>query len=685
MKKADVPRTIKFHCIGVWLLTFLLALGCGYYFNKNIEKEEQLKASYTAELTVNRVQAQLHRYLEVSDFLKNIIESGYDIRGEEFTTWAKRIPNNSKVIKAIELAKGGVVTEIYPLAENKDAMGIDMLTHPARRVEANLAKQSGQYTIAGPYPLAQGGMGALLFDPIYTQDEFGRQQFWGFSILVIDWNKFVEEIGLEKLSDASFAYRLWKADGNSGAQLIMAQSKGEMPKQALQLDCAVPNNIWYFAIAPQQGWLSGLQIFITVLSAFLLACLATIIYYQTKLKRYKELLYAEEIQRAAEEAQLANAAKTRFLFNMSHDIRTPMNAIIGFAHLLGNNLGDAVKCKDYLEKIKASSNVLLMIINQVLEMARIESGKTTLNETAMSITKTVTSLNTVFEAGIHEKNLTYNCQLNVENDYVWADKTKFEEILLNVVGNAVKYTEQGGKITLAIDEQGVTAEGKIKYAITVEDNGIGMDKDYLPHIFEEFSREHTSTETKVVGTGLGLPIVKSLVELMGGTINVTSELGIGTKFVMKLAFVAAEKQAEVVADEGAAETLTNMAGKRLLLAEDNALNAEIAGVILSEAGFEVQHVADGLQCVEKIKQMPEHYYDAILMDVQMPHMNGYEATKTIRKLEGSKAAIPIIAMTANVYDEDKQRAFASGMDGFIAKPLNIKEMQKVLSAQLYRA
>ena len=383
---------------------------------------------------------------------------------------------------------------------------------------------------------------------------------------------------------------------------------------------------------------------------------------------------------------MANAAKTRFLFNMSHDIRTPMNAIIGFTHLLSDNLADMKKSREYIGKIQASSNLLLMIINQVLEMARIESGKTVLNKQAVNLREVVQSLNTVFEPGIKEKDLHYQCLVDIKQELVLCDRTKLEEIVLNIVSNAIKYTEVGGSICLTLKEQADVGENKAAYELTVEDTGIGMDEAYLPHIFEEFSREHTTTETKIAGTGLGLPIVKSLVELMGGTIAVQSKVGVGTVFTVKLAFELAEKAAPAASAEPQ-QTLTaeQLKGRSILLAEDNALNAEIATVILTQAGFVVKHVEDGAKCVAELRAMPIGTYDVVLMDVQMPNMDGYAATKAIRELQDARAKIPVIAMTANVYDEDKQRAFASGMTGFIAKPLNIKTMLQVLSEQLQKS
>ena len=681
MKRITVPRAIKIYCVGVWLASFVLALSYGYYLVKNAEKEERLKAAYTAEISVNRIEAQLNKYLEISDFLKNIVESGYEIEGEDYAAWMQRMPNSSKVIKAMELAKDGVVNEIYPLEGNKDAMGIDMLTHPARRYEAQLAVKTGKYTIAGPYRLAQGGMGALLFDPIYTKTASGEKRFWGFSILVIDWDKFVEEIGLDKLSDASFAYTLWKENSSADMPMVIAHGRGAPPKDGVKVKCDVPNNTWYFEIAPEQGWVTDAQLAAAILAAFLLAGFVTIIYYQVALKRHKEKLYAEEIRRAATVAKMANEAKTRFLFNMSHDIRTPMNAIMGFTKLLSSNLQDEERCRDYLAKIQSSSNLLLTIINQVLEMARIESGKMVLNLGVMNIREVVNSLNTVFETEFNSKRLHYNYQIDVQHEIVLADQTKFEEIILNIVSNSIKYTESGGEINVTLTELEGSQQNKARYRLTLADTGIGMKPEYIPHMFEEFSREHTSTETKVIGTGLGLAIVKSLIELMQGTIQVESEYGVGTRFVIELEFPIAV----VAKAEGAALDkldLTKFKDKRILLAEDNALNAEIAEVLLTEVGFKIQHVENGEKCLEELQQRPEGYYAAILMDVQMPKMDGYTATKEIRKLQGARGQIPIIAMTANVYDEDRQKAYASGMNGFVTKPLNLRDMLKALDEKL---
>lgn len=680
IKKDNTSKQIRIYCLVVGIISFFIVSVCGQLLNRNTVNEEKMRAAFTAETTVNRIKSQLNRYLDVSEFFQNIIGSGHQMDSKEFQALSQMISDDSQIIKVIEQAPDGVVKDIYPLKGNEAAFGIDMLNNPARKHEANLAMKSGQYTIAGPYELNQGGLGSLLFEPIYITDKSGEKSFWGFSILVLDWNRFLEELELDKLTDASYCYQMWKKDGNSGKKTIIAQGGDAIHKGAVQISCKVPNDTWYFEIIPHTGWVTVKQQALVFLVAVSIAVLATAICYLMLHRKQREKLYTEEIRKSAEKARKANEAKTRFLFNMSHDIRTPMNAIVGFSGLLEKSIHDEKKSLDYIKKIRVSSDILLTIINQVLEMAHIESGKITLSSESVNIREMVEAMNTVFESSLTKKSLEYQCSLNVVHDQILCDKTKMEEIILNVVSNSIKYTNPHGKITVSIDELDSEDEKNADYKVVVEDNGIGMSQDYLPHIFEEFSREHTSTETRVAGTGLGLPIVKSLVDRMGGTIEVESEEGKGTRFIMKFSFpVSLENQVREKEKQNIPDITEKLEGKRILLAEDNELNAEIAETVLEETGIKVKHVEDGIQCIEELKKMPEKYYDVILMDVQMPNMDGYTATQRIRDLDDSRAEIPIIAMTANAYDEDRRKAQEAGMDGFLAKPLDVDEMMRLLA------
>ena len=373
-------------------------------------------------------------------------------------------------------------------------------------------------------------------------------------------------------------------------------------------------------------------------------------------------------------AQSASRAKSDFLTNMSHDIRTPMNAIIGFSELLEKHIDEKDKVLDYTEKIRSSSAFLLSLINYVLEMARIESGKAVLKEETGDLCALMQTLSDVFEPSVQQKKLTCTYHTDVEHPYIVSDRTKVREILLNVISNAIKYTPEGGHIAVSVKELPSEKPKTGRYTFTVQDDGIGMSEEYLPHIFEEFTREHTSTESKVIGTGLGLPIVKALVEWMHGSIDVQSKLGAGTTVTITLGFPLADEAQKSVEEQDAEGDAAQLKGCRILLAEDNDLNAEIVVTILEESGLTVERTADGELCIEALKAHPAGYYDAILMDIQMPNMDGYQATKLIRNLSGNYRTIPIIAMTANAFDEDRQKALSVGMDAHLAKPVDVERL-----------
>lgn len=680
-KRKMKRKYIRLKTTLVFIFIFLAVWCVIWIINQSQERREKLKATYTAESTVSRVESQLSKYLAESDLMKRIVEKEYDIDNEQFDKLAELMQEDEDVIEARELAEDGVVSRIYPMEGNEAAMGLDMLQNPARKKEARLARLSGEYTIAGPYELVQGGTGALLFDPAYITEQNGEEKFWGFSILVMNWDNFIQEVELEKLEEAGYDYQIWKKDLYTGEKIVIDESENSNLNNSLEVACSVPNDTWYFEIVPENGWITVSQKVFGVIISIALAVMASVGYWQYKMRRYKDILHEEELEKAAIEARMANEAKTRFLFYMSHDIRTPMNAIIGFADLLEKHLDDKKRVIDYISKIKHSSSFLLSLINYVLEMARIESGKATLKTETGDLKNLVNTLNDVFEPSIEEKKLQYTCNLKVENPYVHCDKTKLREILLNVISNSIKYTPEGGSVTVDITEEGHDAEKKVSfYRFTIEDTGIGMSKEYLPHIFEEFSRENTSTESKVIGTGLGLPIVKSLVDLMGGTIEVSSEVTVGTKTIIILPFLVSEEECKNAVQEQQESTklLTLLMGKRILLAEDNELNAEIAITILEEEGLKVEWAEDGIKCLEMLKKVPEDYYDMILMDIQMPNMDGYRTTEEIRSLPDKRAQIPIVAMTANVFDEDKKKAYEAGMNGYIAKPIDTKAIFSTL-------
>ena len=682
-KENNASKQIMKYSWIVGLLIFMITLLLGCITIWNLEKEKKTAAAYTAQSTVRRVNAQLNQYVELSEFLGNVVLAGYNLDQTTFSELAEMLPNKNGIVKAFELAPDGVVTDVFPKQGNEKAFGINMLTDHERKEDANRAKETGNYTLGGPYELKQGGTGTLLFHPVYKSDPTDNDSFWGFVIMVIDWDKFIDEIGVDRLSEASYCYEIWTTDETTGNRFVLTQSQEHIPANSLTVECEIPNYTWYVDIIPEAGWTSIYQWMIVIACSCITALMGATIFNQLRSKKYREKQYAAELKKSAEQAKKASEAKTRFLFNMSHDIRTPMNAIIGFSDLLGKNLDNEEKVREYLKKIKSSGNFLMTIINQVLEMARIESGTAILKTEAANLSELFYSVNTVLESDIQLKGIHCSIDTNVQHKYAVCDKTKLQEIYLNIMSNAIKYTPDGHSIHVTINETEFD-DKKARYVFVCEDTGIGMDPEYLPHIFDEFSREHTTTENKVSGTGLGLSIVKSFVELMNGEIHVESELGKGTKFTVNIPLeISSEEDVYKKEQPEQPITIVKNSGKRILLAEDNELNAEIAMELLKEEGFLIDWVKDGQECFDKLEESDDGYYDLILMDIQMPILNGYYTTAKIRQMENQKkAATPIVAMTANSFDEDIEMTKKAGMNGFIAKPLDAKKMFIILKQSI---
>lgn len=384
------------------------------------------------------------------------------------------------------------------------------------------------------------------------------------------------------------------------------------------------------------------------------------------------------LKKALEQAKEGSAAKSAFLFNMSHDLRTPLNAIIGFSELMKSHWEDSKISRNYLEKIDESSQYLLSLINNILEMSKIESGKEELKEKPWDIYTSCDNLLQFFEPDIRQKNQTLNYAVNVKHNMILTDSLKIREIYVNLMSNAIKYTNVGGTISFSLEEI-EREEGLSDYKAIVQDTGIGISKDYLPHIFENFTREKTSSESGVIGTGLGMPIVKKLVDLMHGTISIESEEGKGTTVVVNLPhrYIIEKEEVDVVDDKE-----IDLTGKHILLVEDNDLNAEIAQTLLEDKGLKVMRAKDGLEAVTIVKENAVDCFDCILMDIQMPRMNGFEACKVIRSLPNNRSQLPIIALTANAFEEDRKDCLEAGMSEHVAKPIEIQSLLQTIESVL---
>ena len=394
----------------------------------------------------------------------------------------------------------------------------------------------------------------------------------------------------------------------------------------------------------------------------------------------KEFGIRQELVDAKIAAEAANQAKSTFLFNMSHDIRTPMNAIIGFTDIAEKHIDDKERVAESLSKVKTSSEHLLSLINDVLDMSRVEAGRVKLEEEAVMLDTLKDNLYSILNGSAETKNILLTVELapSVKHHWVYTDRLHLMRVLTNIVSNSVKYTKPGGNIRIVIEELPCDKADCTRLRYTVADTGIGMSAAFLEHIFEPFSRAESATKSGVVGTGLGMAITKSLVELMGGTIAIESEPDVGTTVFIEIENrIALPTNMEVAADEALASDLE---GRKILLVEDNEFNREIAVEILEDEGIFVDTAEDGSIAVEKMKEAVPGQYDLILMDIQMPIMNGYDAAKAIRQLPNAYAAgIPIIAMTANAFDEDKRNAYEAGMDGHIAKPIDVPKLLKTIA------
>ena len=504
--------------------------------------------------------------------------------------------------------------------------------------------------------------------------------------LKYDNNRDFKSVPLTKTMEACFAVKSGEGPLLSILNKTLKTMPSDMLTSALAIYDSTADKVTFYDFIKD----NMLAVFVTA-GLFALSIIGIILMLLRKARKAEAvaMLAASDTQKlndkleiALKKAEDASLAKTRFLHNMSHDIRTPMNAILGYTQLMEDELKgkELPETLDHLKKLQQSGNLLLSILNNVLDMARIESGKMEIDESYGQIKEIQQTLLEIFDDEAKKKNIAFHYTMNVEHEHVLTDITKVKEIFANILSNAIKYTPSGGSVTVNVDELPCDEPGYMIARTSVSDTGIGMSQEYLTRIFEAFTREQNTTKSKIAGSGLGMSIVKKYVELLGGTINVESEPGKGSTFTVTLKHrIADEGYYKKMHAENPGTGSEILAGKNILLAEDNDLNAEIAVAILERFGLKAERVEDGIQCVNRIKKMPAGTYDMILMDIQMPKMDGYQATQEIRHLpDQDKACIPIVAMTANVFEEDKREAAAAGMNGHIAKPIQADDLLPTL-------
>lgn len=679
------------------LLVVVTAIQCVAFFSIAAQKKENKKqdAMIYGQGLANAISMILDKSVHSTESLKEF----YSIYGDDvlsdFDAIADSVYKNNTSIGSMYIAPKAVIQAAYPKEVTESTIGFAMLDDPEQGARAQLAIDTRQTTVAGPHYLVEGGKGLIIRNPLFDGDEFV-----GFTIVVIDWDMFVDEV----LSSATgsldrYKFAVWKQEFDETAVAdqdgyIFRNTDDEISKE-VDIEINVPNDTWHLVVEPVDGWAVAKemrwQIGIAAIAGALLIALCMILVNGEYKKRiYNEALreheerekHTAQLAAALEQAENANKAKTAFLNNMSHDIRTPMNAILGFTALMENELEQPDKLKDHLNKVKYSGEYLLDLINNVLEVARIDSGKEVVDEDFVDLMDPKCSVAPLLENELQKKKIVFTNHMDIQHRYVLTDIAKIREITMNLMSNAIKYTPEGGSIHLEFVEVPSDKEGYATYVNTITDTGIGMSAEFQKHLFDSFTRERNTTESKVAGTGLGMSIVKKLVDLMGGTVEVESEPGKGSCFKVTLNHLIVENPEDYLAKQIEDEAIRDkvLIGKRILLAEDNELNAEISTAILEEAGLMVEHARDGVECVEMLANSERGYYDLVLMDIQMPNLDGYGAAKRIRALEDeNKANIPIIALTANAFEEDKMNALEAGMNNHLGKPIDVAEFMRMLA------
>ena len=566
-------------------------------------------------------------------------------------------------IQSIQIAPDGVVTEIYPEAGNESGK-IDLIHDKERGKISCYARDNDVITMQGPFSLKQGGTGIAVRNPVYVEQKNGERTFWGFTIVIIRVPDIFAD-SIKSLTDFSYEYKLSKSIAPWDETYEEVYGSVVEMIDPVTYTFELGDSQWVLEVMPENGWNSNEKLYRLWSCGLLIVLLLTgfvfmiMLLHRTQESENTVVELNKKLQKALEQAKTASVEKSNFLFNMSHDIRTPMNAVIGMTSLIRHDAGNKDKVIEYADKIDISSQHLLGIINDILDMSKIEAGKTVFKYDDFSILNFIQKINNLFHSQIDEKKQTLTTKKNIRHEWVNGDQLHLMQIFNNLLSNAVKYTQEGGEIQFLVEECETNSSVYAKYRFLVRDNGIGMSADFKDKIFDAFTRAENSVTNKIQGTGLGMAITRNLVEAMGGTIDVESELGQGSCFEVLIELrIAEDRTVALAAQEDTDEQDGNiLQGMRFLCAEDNELNAEILTELLKTEGAECTICENGEEVLKAFEQSAPGDYDMILMDVQMPVMNGYETTKAIRRSSHELAKkIPIIAMTANAFSEDIQHS-----------------------------
>ncbi len=672
----------------LWIPVFVLMIGLVVLVNIDIRADSsqrdliRSRAELNAVTYADHMKADIVRGIDITNTFEQIVIS----ENGKISMFSK-VAENMMVdyIQSIQIAPDGVVTEIYP-EDGNEAGKIDLIYDKERGKISCYARDNDVITMQGPFSLKQGGTGIAVRNPVYLEQKNGERTFWGFTIVIIRVPDIFAD-SIKSLTDFSYEYKLSKSIAPWDGTYEEVYGSGVEMIDPVTYTFELGDSQWILEVMPENGWNSNEKLYRLWGCGLLIVLLLTgfvfmiMLLHRTQESENTVVELNKKLQKALEQAKTASVEKSNFLFNMSHDIRTPMNAVIGMTSLIRHDAGNKDKVIEYADKIDVSSQHLLGIINDILDMSKIEAGKTIFKYDDFSILNFIQKINNLFHSQIDEKKQTLTTKKNIRHEWVNGDQLRLMQIFSNLLSNAVKYTQEGGEIQFLVEECETNSSVHAKYRFLVRDNGIGMSADFKDKIFDAFTRAESSVTNKIQGTGLGMAITRNLVEAMGGTIDVESELGQGSCFEVLIELrIAEDRTVALAAQEKTDEQDGNiLQGMRFLCAEDNELNAEILTELLKTEGAECTICENGEEVLKAFEQSAPGDYDMILMDVQMPVMNGYEATKAIRKSSHELAKkIPIIAMTANAFSEDIQHSLAAGMNAHVSKPVEMKVLEKTI-------
>ena len=672
----------------LWIPVFVLMIGLVVLVNIGIRADSsqrdliRSRAELNAVTYADHMKADIVRGIDITNTFEQIVIS----ENGKISMFSKVAENMmADYVQSIQIAPDGVVTEIYPEDGNK-AGKIDLIYDKERGKISCYARDNDVITMQGPFSLKQGGTGIAVRNPVYVEQKNGERTFWGFTIVIIRVPDIFAD-SIKSLTDFSYEYKLSKSIAPWDETYEEVYGSGVEMIDPVTYTFELGDSQWVLEVMPENGWNSNEKLYRLWGCGLLIVLLLTgfvfmiMLLHRTQESENTVVKLNKKLQKALEQAKTASVEKSNFLFNMSHDIRTPMNAVIGMTSLIRHDAGNKDKVIEYADKIDVSSQHLLGIINDILDMSKIEAGKTVFKYDDFSILNFIQEINNLFHSQIDEKKQILTTKKNIRHEWVNGDQLHLMQIFNNLLSNAVKYTQEGGEIQFLVEECETNSSVYAKYRFLVRDNGIGMSADFKDKIFDAFTRAENSVTNKIQGTGLGMAITRNLVEAMGGTIDVESELGQGSCFEVLIELrIAEDRTVALAAQEETDEQDGNiLQGMRFLCAEDNELNAEILTELLKIEGAECTICENGEEVLKAFEQSAPGDYDMILMDVQMPVMNGYEATKAIRRSSHELAkTIPIIAMTANAFSEDIQHSLAAGMNAHVSKPVEMKVLEKTI-------